>query len=83
MHTETKKEVNIQIIWFYKDIDGLVLVTCRLQVKRRPIVKEFTGINKNNFARNFCKYYSLNSVIGERIDCQLNVYMKWKGLSSI
>ena len=74
MQTETKK-FDIQIIWFYKDIDGLVLVTCCLPVK--PLVKEFTCVNQDNFARNFCKYYSLNSVVGgERIYCQLNVYMK-------
>ena len=79
MQTETKK-FDIQIIWFYKDIDGLVLVTCRLQVKLRPTVKEFTCVNQNNFARNFCKYYSLNSVVWAGIYCQLNVYMKWKGL---
>ena len=60
------KKFDIQIIWFYKDIDGLVLVTCRLQVKLKPIVKEFTRVNQNNFARNFCKYYSLNSVVGAR-----------------
>ena len=42
----------------------MVLVTCRLQVKLRPIVKEFTCVNQNNFARNFFKYYSLNSVVG-------------------
>ena len=62
-----KNKLDIQIIWFYKDIDGLVLVTCRLQVKLRPIVKEFTCVNQNNFARNFCKYYSLNSLLGKRI----------------
>ena len=28
IQTETKK-FDIQIIWFYMDIDGLVLVTCR------------------------------------------------------
>ena len=86
MQTKTKQnkkkknKLDIQIIWFYKDIDGLVLVTCRLQVKLRPIVKEFTCVNQNNFARNFCKYYSLNSVVGEEDLCQLNVYMTWKGL---
>ena len=62
MQTETKK-LDIQIIWFYKGIGGLVLVTCRLQVKLRLIVKEFTCVNQNNFARNFCKYYSLNSIV--------------------
>ena len=66
MQTETKKnKFDIQITWFYKDIDGLVLVTCRLQVKLRPIVKEFTCVNQNNFARTFCKYYFLNPVVGE------------------
>ena len=51
------KKFDIQIIWFYKDIDGLVLVTCRFQVKFRPIVKDFTlRVNQNNFARNFCKF---------------------------
>ena len=72
---QIEKKLDIQIIWFYKGIDGLVLGTCHLQVKLRPIVKEFTCENQNNFARNSCKYYSLNSVIGERIYCQLNVYM--------
>ena len=62
MQTATKKIV-IQIIWFYKDIDGLVLVTCRCQVKLRPIVKEFTCVHQNNIARNFCIYYSLNFVV--------------------
>ena len=38
MQTETKKKFDIQIICYYKDIDGLVLVICRLQVKLRPIV---------------------------------------------
>ena len=67
MQTETKQnKFDIQIIWFYKDIDGLVLVTCRLQVNLRPTVKEFTCVNQNNFARNFCKYYSLNPVVGEK-----------------
>ena len=61
---EIKKKFDIQIIWFYKDTDGLVLVPCRLQVKLRPIIKEFTCVNQNNFARNFCKYYSLNSIFG-------------------
>ena len=64
MQTETKKKFDIQIILFYKGIDGLVLVTCCLQVKLRPIVQEFTFVNQNNFARNLCKYYSLNSVVG-------------------
>ena len=41
MQTETKKKFDIQIIGFYKDTDCLVLVKCRLQVKRRPIIKEF------------------------------------------
>ena len=64
MQTETKK-VDIQIIWFKKGIDGLVLVICRLQVKLRPKVKKFTCVNQNNFAsRNFCKYCSLNSSVG-------------------
>ena len=64
MQTETKKKFDIQIIWFCKDIDGLVLVACRLRVKLSPIVKEFTCVHQNKFARNFCKYYSLNSVVG-------------------
>ena len=59
-----KQKSDIQIIWFYKDIDRLVPVTCRLQEKLRPTVKEFTGVNQNSFARNFCKYNSLNSVFG-------------------
>ena len=64
MQTKTKKKFAIQIMWFYKDIDDLVLVKCRLQVKLRPIVKEFTRVNHDNFARDFCKYFSLNSVVG-------------------
>ena len=63
MLTETKTMFDIQIIWFYKDIDGLVLVTCRLQVKLWTIIKEFTCVDQNNFARNFRKYYSLNSIV--------------------
>ena len=36
-----QKKFDIQIIRFYKGIDDLVLVTCRLQVKLRPTAKEF------------------------------------------
>ena len=42
MQTERQKQkqkFDIQIICFSKDVDGLVLVTCRLQVKLRPISK--------------------------------------------